>query len=122
MFGLKQKGLSPFGVLFVMIMVVGSAMFAVNTGPYYLDYNSIRSTFKSVAQMPDATKRTNSQIEDSIQKQLAINSIRDFRFDDSAYFFEEDGEKAIGFEYEIRTGLFGNIDLILSFKYETEIK
>lgn len=122
MFNAKQKGLSPLGVLLVVCVFAFFMILILKLAPYYIDYNSIKTVFSDAARAPETKNYSNAQIQSAISKRLTINSVRDFRFQDSAYISRDEGNAVLGFEYEIREHMFANIDVVLSFSYETEIK
>lgn len=122
MFNVKQKGISPIGVLFVVCTFALLIMVALKLTTHYIDYNSIRSAFKSQAELPETKDASRAKIMSGIDKQLRINSIRDFNLNENAYINNEEGVMTLGVSYEVREHMFANIDVVLSFEYEVEVK
>jgi hypothetical protein len=122
MFSLKQKGLSPIGILFAVCVFAFLIMVALKLTNHYVDYNSIRRSFSDEAKIPGIKDAGKEKMMVDIAKQLTINNIQNFDLRGSSYLTEEDGVKVLGFEYEVREHLFANIDVVLSFDYEVELE
>lgn len=122
MFSLKQKGMSPISVLFVVCAFALILMVALKLSTHYLDYNSIRKAYQAQSESPGIKDAAPQKILDDIDKQLRINSVRDFDLKGNSYFENEKGAKVLGFKYEVREHMFANVDVVLSFEYEAEIE
>ncbi len=118
MFNVKQRGLSPVGILFVSCAFAFFVMAGLKLGEHYIDYNTIRAVFKEVGDRPGIKQLSTGAKYDEISKALTLNNIREWSIRDNAYFSNE----AIGFAYEQRIHMFANIDVVLSFEYEAELE
>lgn len=118
MLNIKQKGLSPIGVLFVICVFAFSVIAGLKLAPYYIDYNTLRSVYEEKAGMADFKEMAPEEKISSISKALTMNNVRDFDIRENSYFMTEEGEKVLGFKYEVRQHMFANIDVVLSFSYE----
>lgn len=121
MYNIKQKGLSPIGVLFMVCFFALVLVVALKLSTHYMDFFSIRTAFEDQAAMPSAKTAGYRDMMDNLDKQLRMNSVRDFDFK-NAYLNKESGVPVLGFAYEIREHMFLNIDVVLSFEFEQEIK
>jgi hypothetical protein len=121
MFNKKQKGLSPIGVLFMVCFFALTLLIALKLSTHYMDFFSIRSAFQEQATLPSAKTAGYREMMDNVDKQLRMNSVRDFDFK-NAYFSKSTGVPVIGFAYEVREHMFANIDVVLSFEFEQEIE
>ena len=120
MFGLKQKGLSPIGILFVVCVFAFFVMIGLKLGPKYLDYNTIRSVFKDAAVEAERNKMKPDDIRRKIESMLVINNVRDFNMRENAFIGVNQGVTVVEFEYQIREHLLYNIDVVLTFSFSDE--
>ena len=122
MLNVKQKGMSPVTVLFLICVFAFVLIVALKLATHYMEYFSVRSVFQEMAEDKQTKSEPIGKIKRDIYTQLAINNIRDFNLDDRAYFVNDDGDNVLGFNYEVREHMFGNIDVILTFKFETPLE
>lgn len=118
----RQQGMSPVVVLLVCCIFAFSILVGVKILPVYIDYSTLRTAFSDTMRDPDIKGADYNKIRKMVGKRLLINGIRDFDFRESAFVDAQDGTTYVGFEYEKRVHLFLNIDAIMSFSYETEVK
>ena len=89
---------------------------AIKLVPAYMEYFSIKSSLKSVAE--ESTSSTSkSDLKRYISGRFSVNSI-DIVETDDVEIKDVDGGKALYIEYENRIALFGNISALLEFKHE----
>ena len=119
MFGLNQKGLSPIGILCGLIIFAFVVLVGLKLMPAVTDYLSIKSTFIDAAEQGKRQDLDPQTIRGEIMKKFIVNSIRDFDWD-KAYIGKEDGYTYLEFDYEVRTHLFMNVDVVLSFQHSEE--
>ena len=115
-----QKGLSPIGVLAVVCLFAAVLVSTLKLLPHYLDYNTLKTVYTDISKRPEANSQSPREIYDSIQRALAINSVRDFDIRESTVINKESGRLQLGLDYEVREHLFANIDVVLTFKFMTE--
>ena len=117
----KQKGLSPIGVLFMVCTFAFVLLLFFKLSPFYMDYWTLRTVFSDVGAIPNVTKQPNSEITKILAKRLIINSFRDFSAQRDSYIERDGGVLTMGFEYEVREHMIGNIDVVLSFSHAVEL-
>lgn len=120
MLNVKQKGLSPIGVLFVVCTFAFIVMVGLKLFEHYIDYNTIRSTYKELAEKSEFMAMGANDKFDAISSALTLNNIREWDYRENTYFNNGDGDKVLGFAYEVRVHMFANIDVVLVFNYESE--
>lgn len=118
----NQRGMSPISILLVCCIFAFFILIGVKILPTYIDYNTTRKAFSDTMRDPDIKGANYNKIRSMVGKRLTINNIRDFDFRKSAYVDAQEGVTYVGFEYEKRVHLFANIDAIMSFSYETEVR
>lgn len=115
-----QKGLSPIGVFAVVCLFALLLVSALKLLPHYLDYNTLKTVYTDISNRPETSGESPRQIYSAIESALAINSIRNFDIADSTVISKENGKVQLGLDYEVREHMFGNVDVVLTFKYMTE--
>ena len=111
-----QGGMTAAGWLIIMAIVLFFMYLAIKLVPAYMEYFSIKSSLKSVAE--ESTSSTSkSDLKRYISGRFSVNSI-DIVETDDVEIKDVDGGKALYIEYENRIALFGNISALLEFKHE----
>lgn len=109
----KQSGLSYIGVLFIIMIVGGIIKVAAAIGPAYYDFYTIDKIMSALYR-----EGRTASIEDfkrGLSDRFQINGIRDKSPDDFNYSMEG-GTLVVDLDYEFRTNLGGNLDLVAHFK------
>lgn len=109
----QQAGMSYLGVMFIVLMIGGAIKVTTAIGPAYYDYVTIDKIISSLYM----DKRTASE-EDfrrAMSDRFQINNIRNKSPDDFEYSYE-DGQLIVKLDYESRSNLVGNLDLVAHFK------
>lgn len=116
-----QKGLSPIGVLFMVMVFAFILMLFFKLAPHYLNFWTLRTVYTEVGDIPGINKQSVHEIENILAKRLIINSFRDFDPRKDSYVGKEDGVLKLQFEYEIKEHMIGNVDVLLSFDHLVEV-
>ena len=113
-----QRGISFYGMCFVLVIVVFFGMLVVKLGPYYLDNRMLVS---SVEKIFDAGTEGVSTAEfcQRISKAMTIDNISP-EARNAIQIVKNNDSFIVTANYEARIDLFYNIDVILTF--ENEIK
>lgn len=109
----KQAGVSYLGVMFIILMIGGAIKISAAIGPAYYDYFTIDKIITSLYK----DGRTGS-IEDfrrALSDRFQINNIRD-KTPDSFKYRMDGGALVVELDYESRSKLVGNLDLVAHFK------
>ena len=109
----RQSGMSYVGVMFIIMIVGGVIKLIAAVGPAYYDYYTIDKIISSLYR----EGRTGS-IDDfrrGLSDRFQINNIRDKSVDDFNYSMDG-GSLVVGLDYESRSNLVGNLDLIAHFQ------
>lgn len=111
-----QGGMTAAGWLIIMAIVLFFMYLAIKLAPAYMEYFSIKSSLKSVAE--ESTSSTSkSDIKRYVAGRFSVNSI-DIVKPDDVEIKDVTGGKALYIEYENRISLFGNISALLEFQHE----
>lgn len=110
----RQKGLSAIGWLFVISVFGFSLLVASKLSPYYLDNRFVVATLKNLAEDPELSRLSPSDIRTRLNKTFKINNIRG-KARDSVKVVKNNKSTIVTIEYEERVHLLQNIEVVLTF-------
>jgi Tfp pilus assembly protein PilE len=116
-----QQGITFIGFLIVAAVVMFFAVLAMRLFPLYSEKFAVIQSMKSVASRPDIGNATDYDIQKALMSNFVIQDVN--RFDKQTlpdYLTiekNEQGGKNMTMEYEIRNVLYGELDVVLNFKY-----
>jgi len=117
----RQDGASALTVL-VMVLFFGSLLtLVIKLGPVYLDDITIQEALESLEGTEGLSRMGPAEVRRLINKRLSVNNVRGF--DAKSITVEKDGELVvIKVDYEVRNNIFKNVDTVVHFKHEYEMK
>ena len=117
----KQSGASAL-VIMIMVLFFGALLTLVlKLGPAYLDDITIQEALESLEGTEDLSSMGPAQVRSLINKRLSVNNVRGF--DAKNITVEKNGELVvINVDYEVRNNLFRNVDTVIHFQHEYEMK
>ncbi len=117
----NQRGASTLTML-VMVLFFGALLtLLVKVGPFYLDDLTIQEAVESLDGTEGLSRMGPAQVMSLINKRLTVNNVRSL--DLESFEIEKNGELVIiKLVYEKRTNLFRNLDAVVSFNHEYEMK
>ncbi|KPP98110.1 DUF4845 domain-containing protein [Marinobacter sp. HL-58] len=117
----RQSGASAL-VIMIMVLFFGSLLtLVIKLGPAYLDDITIQEALESLEGTEDLSEMGPSQVRSLINKRLSVNNVRGF--DAKNISVEKNGEfVVINVDYEVRNNLFRNVDTVIHFQHEYEMK
>ena len=116
----QQKGMTGLGWLTVLALIGFFALLTLKIVPIYLEYYSVKSTLKSLETEPLVTKKSPAEIKKLLKKRLNINYVSGLP-KDAFKIKKSSGVLKVNLDYQVRKNLFGNIDLLVSFKDDIEL-
>lgn len=120
----KQKGMSFFGWLAVLVVVVFFASAAFKLMPHYLDNNALEKAIMAVEEDKALGDKivTVADFYGHISKSMQINSIRELNMDEILTITQNNNDFIAHLKYEKREPLIKNIDLVVSFDKEYRVR
>lgn len=117
----RQLGASGLTMM-VMVLFFGSLLTLVlKVGPAYLDDITIQEALEGLKGTEGLSSMGPARIRTLINKRLSVNNVRGFDADNIVV--ETDGELVIiKVDYEVRNNFFRNVDTVVHFKHEYEMK
>lgn len=109
----KQSGLSYVGVVFIILIAGGALKITAAIGPAYYDYYTIDKIISALFR----EGRTGSidTFKRGLSDRFTINNIRE-KTPDSFNYSMDGGTLVVELDYEARSNLVGNLDLVAHFK------
>jgi len=117
----RQSGASALVIMIMVLFFGGLLTLAIKLGPAYLDDITIQEALESLEGTEDLSTMGPAQVRSLINKRLSVNNVRGF--DEKNITVEKDGDLVIiNVDYEVRNNLFRNVDTVIHFQHEYEIK
>lgn len=111
----RMRGVSFLGWMLIGAIVIIFATAAVRIVPAFLEYSTIRGAINSVLQDPKIGFKTDTEIMSDLGKRFSINNVEAISIDDIV-ITREGPRLLLSVDYEVRGNLYGNIDLMMTFK------
>ncbi|MDC9611961.1 DUF4845 domain-containing protein [Pseudoalteromonas sp. GABNS16H] len=117
----RQSGASALVIMIMVLFFGGLLTLAIKLGPAYLDDITIQEALESLEGTEDLSTMGPAQVRSLINKRLSVNNVRGF--DEKTITVEKDGDLVIiNVDYEVRNNLFRNVDTVIHFQHEYEMK
>lgn len=111
---IKQRGASLISILIVLLVVGFAITVGIRLVPIYINAYTVKTVLQEVASESRGTDRNPGQIWASIDKRLDINDVENIKREHFVYKRDR-GVTTIGVNYEARTRLLGNLDVVARF-------
>ncbi|MEE8342552.1 MAG: DUF4845 domain-containing protein [Gammaproteobacteria bacterium] len=116
----KQRGMTTIGWLIVLFLVGFFALVLVRLAPAYLEYFSVASTLEALKKEPFIAGMSTPEIREKISRRFDVNDIDTLKHTD-VRIERRGGRLLITAEYEVRSPLVANVDVVTSFLKQVEI-
>ena len=116
----KQKGLTGISIMVLLIFFAFFAVTLLKIMPIYFDSFKVGDVVSGLKQERGLGEKPNSQIVKMILKRLDVNMVSDVT-KEHIFIEKVKNELFIDVEYEVRKPMFGNLDVIISFKKSVEV-
>lgn len=116
----KQKGLTGVSIIVLLVFFAFFAVALLKVMPIYFDSFKVGDVVSALKDERGLGERPNSQIVKMILKRLDVNMVSDVT-KEHIFIEKVKNEVLIDVEYEVRKPMFGNLDVILSFKKSVEV-
>jgi hypothetical protein len=117
-----QRGLGFPSVIAIIALASFFITILFKVGPLYMGFWTVRSIMEDMAADYGNSKENNSRaILTALEKRLDVNSVTHVKLSD--FDVERTGERRFNLKlnYEQRTHLFFNIDVVVSFSHKVEL-
>lgn len=111
----RQKGMTAIAMVLVLGMVGFFAMVAIRLFPIYLEHFSVASHLNSLAEDASIKDKSNREILSTLKKRFDIDDVKNVKEENIFIERNKNNSMVIAVEYEVRTPVIGNIDMMVSF-------
>ncbi|WP_372998599.1 DUF4845 domain-containing protein [Marinobacter sp.] len=117
----RQRGASALTMMVMVLFFGGLLTLVIKLGPAYLDDITIQEALESLEGTEGLSQMGPAQVRTLINKRLSVNNVRGF--DAKNISVDKDGDLVvINVDYEVRNNLFSNVDTVVHFKHQYEMK
>lgn len=109
----KQSGMSYVGVMLILIVFAGILKVTAAVGPAYYDYYTIDKIISSLYR--EGRTGSINDFKSALSNRFQINNIRD-KSPENFNYSMDGGPLVVELDYEVRSNLVGNLDLVAHFK------
>lgn len=118
----RQGGISATGFIIILLIIGFFTMIALKLMPIYFENFKIQSSLDSLKDESGITQKTNIEIGNIIAHRFIIENIDRVKADQAKIKHDLNNSRIlIDLDYEVREGLIGNLDIVVSFKDRVEI-
>ena len=115
----KEKGLTAISIMVLIVIFSFVAISMIKILPVYFDAFKVDDVVSTMKDTRGLGNKTNNEIARIILDKLSVNQVSDISRDD--IFIEKiKNDVLIEIEYEARRQMFGNLDVVISFKKSVE--
>ena len=116
----KQKGLTGISIMAIVIVIAFGAVIFFKIMPIYFDSFKVGDVVSSLIKERGLGDKGNREITTMILKRLDVNMVNDVTRD-HVFIEKTKNNVFIDVEYEVRKPMFGNLDVVVSFKKSVEV-
>ena len=116
----KQKGMTGIGWIMVIGLIIFSAVVTMRIFPMYMEGFKVRSALASLKDQPGVTKKTKSEIVKLLFNRFQVDDITNVTRED-ILIEKSNGVLTVTIDYEIRTHVMGNMDVVGKFNQDVEV-
>lgn len=115
----KQRGMSFIGLVFVLSVIIISAITAMKIVPAYIEFNSVNKVIAHIAAQPDFQSMTREDARIAFAKSANIENITVVKPDEIILIRGENEIPVVGVDYQVLIPLFGNLSVQINFSAST---
>ncbi len=110
-----QTGLSKWGWLITVVLLIGAFTTLIRLVPHYIDFNIVQGVLERLPEESVHADMTRSEIRDYFRKQFRVENFR-IPVTDMLTITRDKSKTVLDVDYEIREPLLYNIDVVLTFR------
>lgn len=111
----KQCGMSLLSMTAIATIVAIVALVVIKLFPIYVENGQVRSVMSGVVEMQRGKEMSIREVREALMRRFGIEGIRGVSHSDIEIELDQSG-LALYLDYEVRTGLFSNIELVVTFE------
>ena len=115
----KQKGLTGISIMMIVVVIAFAAAIFLKIMPVYFDAFKVGDVVSAMKDERGLGDKSNNEIASMILKRLDFNMVSDVT-KEHIFIEKTKNDVFIDVEYEVRKQMFGNLDVVISFKKSAE--
>ena len=115
----KQKGLAGISIMVILVAIAFIAVIFLKIMPIYFDAFKVGDVVTAMKDERGLGDKPNNEIAKMILKRLDVNMVTDVT-KEHIFIEKIKNEIFIDVEYEVRKPMFGNLDVVITFKKSVE--
>lgn len=116
----KQKGLTGISIMVILVVIAFGALIFFKIMPVYFDSFKVNDVVSSLKAERGLGEKSNNEITKMILKRLDVNAVSDVT-KEHIFIEKTKNDVFVDLEYEVRKPMFGNLDVVISFKKSVEV-
>ncbi len=117
----KQKGMTIWGLVFVLAVIAFVVFLIFKLLPPYLNYFKVRGALDSLARQSDVGSMSRAQINEALYKRFDIDDVKYVQLGKDLSIENRGGLRIIRIRYETVEPMVGNISLLMDFDYSIQV-
>jgi hypothetical protein len=115
----KQKGMTGISLMVILALFGFAAVAMIKIIPVYLDSFKVADVVSSLADERGLGDKSNNEIATMVLKRLDVNQVDGIN-KDNIIIEKTKNNVFVDIDYEVRKAMFGNLDVVISFKKSVE--
>lgn len=122
-----QQGATLITWLIMVSIGIVIVSAGLKVGPYYLEYNSVRSLMNSIASEPGIERASKREIMAKVDRYLNVNSMDSLSGTAGAenpftiVKLKKTNQRELAVQYEVRKSWMGNLSFLMDYKYQVPL-
>lgn len=113
---LKQRGITMWGMLFVMAVLAFCVILFVKLYPPHYQNYKVKTALKNVATQPGAFDMEKQGIKAALDRRFSIDDVDQVKLDKHLFVDKKPGSMAIRIEYDVTIPVFEGYAILITFK------
>ena len=113
---LKQRGITMWGMLFVIAIFVFFAMMFIKLYPPHYQNYKVKTALKNLAQQPDTFEKDRPEIKAALDRRFQIDDVDQVKLDKHLFIDKKPGSMTLRIEYEVNVPLLEGYAMLITFK------
>ncbi len=118
----KQMGIGLTGWMLMIAIFGGALTFGLKIIPPFIDHNTMSKVLDGMAEVDQLSLQRDETIKRMIRQRFKMNNVRDFDVHENVELKRSKKGVQVVMDYEVRTNLFMDVDLIASFDKSVELR
>lgn len=116
----NQKGITGIGLMIIFFLIGFFVLLGIRMVPLYLNNVKVANVISGLESIPGLATKSIPEIKQTIDRRFEVDDVQYIEAKNVKFERAERGISVVA-EYEARTQIFANIDVVVSFKETVEL-